>query len=483
MPRPCWRRSSRCSSGKRSPASATSASARSVPSTHARASSLRLPRSAGFTHIPLKRRVEDALGIPTSVVNDTNAAALAEWALGSGRRSARHFAYVTVSTGIGCGLLIDGDVINGRHGAAGELGHCIVEPGGPPCTCGGLGHLEGLASGTAIAHQARDAVAGDKATTIGQFARDGVITAETAYRAAAHGDGLARRSSRPRRNASASADEPRRALRPRRDRDRGRRQPRRRPPLGPAARHPRPRARALGSDRRRRRSRNPRRRRGLRGAAIVALRAAGAATNPQKGGDQDAGILDPRRVVTFAAVAREGSFSRAAAALSLSQPAVSQQISALETDVGARLLERRPDGLVLTEAGRTLVEHAAVIAERLELADVQLRELVHGEPPPVADRGRVPSALAGFVPTAVNALRRPRGRGDRGRGGHGRCAAGAAVGRRAARGGDLSGLVRSPTRARRVAARGHLQRAVRGRVGARSSARAPYHDPARRPGG
>ena len=111
--------------------------------------------------------------------------------------------------------------------------------------------------------------------------------------------------------------------------------------------------------------------------------------------------------MTFAAVAREGSFSRAAAALSLSQPAVSQQISALETDVGARLLERRPDGLVLTEAGRALVEHAAVIAERLDLADVQLRELVHGEPPPLRI-GAVPSALAGFVPTAVNALRRSR---------------------------------------------------------------------------
>jgi DNA-binding transcriptional LysR family regulator len=88
-------------------------------------------------------------------------------------------------------------------------------------------------------------------------------------------------------------------------------------------------------------------------------------------------------VVTFAAVARERSFSRAAAALSLSQPAVSQQISALETEVGARLLDRRPEGLVLTKAGRALLEHAAVIAERLELADVQLRELVHGELPPL----------------------------------------------------------------------------------------------------
>jgi glucokinase len=149
------------------------------------------PTIRGFNQIPLKRLAEDALGIPTSVVNDTNAAALAEWALGSGHR-ARHFAYVTISTGIGCGLVIDGQVLDGRRGAAGELGHCIVEPDGPECTCGGRGHLEGLASGTAIAHQARDAVARGETTAIGEFARHGVITAETVYRAAAHGDRLAR---------------------------------------------------------------------------------------------------------------------------------------------------------------------------------------------------------------------------------------------------------------------------------------------------
>ena len=126
-----------------------------------------------------------------------------------------------------------------------------------------------------------------------------------------------------------------------------------------------------------------------------------------RGPEYDAGILDPRRVVTFAAVAREGSFSRAAAALSLSQPAVSQQISSLETEVGTRLLDRRPEGLVLTEAGRALLEHAEVIAERLQLAGVQMRELVHGALPPLRI-GAVPTALAGFVPAAVNVLRRQR---------------------------------------------------------------------------
>lgn len=161
------------------------------------------PTIRGFTQIPLKRRVEDALGIPTSVVNDTNAAALAEWALGSVRRSARHFAYMTVSTGIGCGLLIGGTVVNGRRGAAGELGHCIVEPGGAPCTCGGLGHLEGLASGTAIARQARDAVIRGDATVIGEFAREGASRPRPCTKRPRTATRSRDRSSRRRRSESA----------------------------------------------------------------------------------------------------------------------------------------------------------------------------------------------------------------------------------------------------------------------------------------
>src|SRR5919199_1303538 len=112
--------------------------------------------------------------------------------------------------------------------------------------------------------------------------------------------------------------------------------------------------------------------------------------------------MDPRRLLTFRAVARQRSFSAAARELSLTQPAVSQQVAALETQVGARLLDREPGGLRLTRAGEVLLEHADAVAERLELADAQLAELA-------ADTrlriGAFPSALAALVPTAVARLR------------------------------------------------------------------------------
>jgi DNA-binding transcriptional LysR family regulator len=113
--------------------------------------------------------------------------------------------------------------------------------------------------------------------------------------------------------------------------------------------------------------------------------------------------MDPRRILTFREVARLGSFSRAAEALALTQPAVSQQVAALERQLGARLLERGPGGPTLTEAGRLLLEHADVLHDRLALASGQLGELV-------AERGRLlrvaafPSALATVVPVALARL-------------------------------------------------------------------------------
>ena len=118
-------------------------------------------------------------------------------------------------------------------------------------------------------------------------------------------------------------------------------------------------------------------------------------------------MLDPRRVLTFREVARHGSFSRAAQALSLTQPAVSQQVAALERQAGARLLERGPGGLTLTEAGALLLAHADVVASRLGIAEGQLGELVED-----AHRrlrvGAFPSALATVVPAAIAQLTRER---------------------------------------------------------------------------
>jgi DNA-binding transcriptional LysR family regulator len=118
-------------------------------------------------------------------------------------------------------------------------------------------------------------------------------------------------------------------------------------------------------------------------------------------------MLDPRRLLTFREVARQRSFSRAGEALALTQPAVSQQVSALERQLGVRLLDRGPGGPTPTEAGALLLAHADAVADRLAQADEQVAELA------VADRltlrvGAFPSALATVIPAAIARLRGER---------------------------------------------------------------------------
>jgi DNA-binding transcriptional LysR family regulator len=114
--------------------------------------------------------------------------------------------------------------------------------------------------------------------------------------------------------------------------------------------------------------------------------------------------MDPRRVLTFRAVAHHRSFSRAARGLALSQPSVSNQVAQLERQLGSRLFERGPGGLSLTVEGDVLLEHADAIAERLRLAQTQLDELAHRQRTRLRI-GALPSALAGFVPAAIARLR------------------------------------------------------------------------------
>ena len=113
--------------------------------------------------------------------------------------------------------------------------------------------------------------------------------------------------------------------------------------------------------------------------------------------------MDPRRLLTFRTVARRRSFSQAARELSLSQPSVSQQVAALERELGARLLDRRPGGLRLTAAGAVLLEHADAVAERLALASTQLAEFAGSERSTLRI-GAFPTALASLVPAAVARL-------------------------------------------------------------------------------
>jgi DNA-binding transcriptional LysR family regulator len=115
--------------------------------------------------------------------------------------------------------------------------------------------------------------------------------------------------------------------------------------------------------------------------------------------------MDPKRVLTFRAVAHQRSFSRAARELALSQPSVSNQVAQLEREIGATLIDRGPGGLRLTAEGEILLGHADVIAERFRIAGSQLSAAVEGQRTRLRI-GALPTALAGFVPAAIARLRR-----------------------------------------------------------------------------
>lgn len=106
----------------------------------------------GWSDVPLADLLEQAAGCPAHLENDANLAALAELHHGAGRGS-RNLVYLTWSTGIGAGLVLDGRLFAGSHGLAGELGHVIVEPDGPPCGCGQRGCLEAVCGGAGLERQ------------------------------------------------------------------------------------------------------------------------------------------------------------------------------------------------------------------------------------------------------------------------------------------------------------------------------------------
>jgi glucokinase len=113
------------------------------------------PNLPGWDEIYLVNDFERVMGLPTHLENDANAAALAEWFLGAGCKVDNMF-YITVSTGIGSGAVVDGKVRHGTTGAFAELGHMVIDMNGPRCNCGNHGCLEAFASGTAISRMARE---------------------------------------------------------------------------------------------------------------------------------------------------------------------------------------------------------------------------------------------------------------------------------------------------------------------------------------
>src|SRR2546421_7332146 len=114
------------------------------------------PNMAGWDHVPLRDIFTEHFHIPIFVENDANTAGLAEYMFGAGR-GCNNMVYLTISTGIGGGVIIDGKILEGVSGTAGELGHMTIDWRGGAVQCGNIGCLEYIASGTSIARQAKEA--------------------------------------------------------------------------------------------------------------------------------------------------------------------------------------------------------------------------------------------------------------------------------------------------------------------------------------
>jgi glucokinase len=146
----------------------------------------------GWRDFPLRDRVQDAVHLPATLDNDANCATLGEWWVGAAK-GARNVVGLTIGTGIGGGLILDGRLYHGASDVAGELGHATIDANGRRCGCGNYGCLEAYASGPAIAERAREALAGGEPSILpglvgGDLAR---LTAAHVYEAGHRGDELA----------------------------------------------------------------------------------------------------------------------------------------------------------------------------------------------------------------------------------------------------------------------------------------------------
>ncbi len=151
------------------------------------------PNLPGFRNVPLRSIVSERVSLPVALGNDANLAALGEQRYGTGR-GVQDMIYMTVSTGIGGGIICGGELLLGSAGFAGEVGHQTILVDGPPCACGNRGCLEALAAGPAIARMGREAVAAGRGQTLLELA-GGVpdrVTARLVSQAAAAGDAACR---------------------------------------------------------------------------------------------------------------------------------------------------------------------------------------------------------------------------------------------------------------------------------------------------
>ena len=151
------------------------------------------PNLPGWRNVLLRDIIQNKIGKKSFLINDANAAALGEFYFGAAR-GIRNFIYITISTGIGGGIIIDGKIYGGAIGTAGEVGHMTIDDEGPICNCGNRGCWETLASGTALAREAKQRIKKGFRTSILKYAGGDVekVTAEAVSNAAEQGDKLAK---------------------------------------------------------------------------------------------------------------------------------------------------------------------------------------------------------------------------------------------------------------------------------------------------
>ncbi len=145
------------------------------------------PIMPGWDGYPIRKSLEHKWGRPVSLNNDAELGVLGEWAYGAGRGE-NDLAFIKVGSGIGAGLLLNGQIYHGATGSAGEIGHLTIEENGPLCDCGNTGCLEALAGGKAIARQAKEAVERGQRTLLANMGPVEELTARDVAAAARRGD-------------------------------------------------------------------------------------------------------------------------------------------------------------------------------------------------------------------------------------------------------------------------------------------------------
>lgn len=141
-----------------------------------------------FTNFNLVKPLKDKFNVPVFLDNDANVAAIGEYMLGAGKGK-KNMVYFTVSTGVGGGAIVDGNICRGNTSNALEIGHITVSPFGPRCNCGNVGCLEAVSSGTAIGKRGQEAVNSKVDTSLKKYEK---ITSYEVFKEAANGDVVAK---------------------------------------------------------------------------------------------------------------------------------------------------------------------------------------------------------------------------------------------------------------------------------------------------